>query len=860
MIKPVTTVTVVPNLPPGLERLRELAYNLRWSWDHETIALFRRLDRDLWERTGRNPVWMLGLISQQQLAAAAADEAFMAHLDRVCQSFDRYMDENTATWYSKHYGQRPATPLIAYFSTEFGLTECLRNYSGGLGVLSGDHLKSASDLGLPLVGVGVLYQEGYFSQYLNADGYQQEAYPINDYANQPVSRVMDKHNKPMLVSVPMPGRALYAQIWLVQVGRISLYLLDTNIPENKLDEDRNLTDRLYGGDRRQRIRQEFLLGIGGIQALQLLGLNPSVYHMNEGHSAFMGLERIRLMMQAHPGLTFQQARDICRTGNVFTTHTPVAAGLERFGFDLIDEHFGYMWQALGLTREQFIDLGRENMGSYELYSMAVLAINLSSAANGVSKLHGAVSRDMWQWMYPGLPKDEVPIGHVTNGIHVETWTSRDMGTLFDRYLDPSWREDPSNPDTWWDVDKIPDAELWRTHERRRERLVGFCRQRLRQQLEGRGAAQSEIKDADEVLNPDALTIGFARRFATYKRATLIFQDRARLARLLNNPDRPVQFIFAGKAHPHDIPGKELIKEIISIARLPEFRHKIVFLENYDMEIARAMTQGVDIWLNNPRRPKEASGTSGMKVIYNGGLNVSTLDGWWVEGYDPSVGWAIGNGEEYPESQEALQDTIEAQALYNLLEQDIIPLFYEKSRDGLPRGWIERVKNSIRKMAPFFNTARMVIEYTEQYYIPARDAYERLTQPDLSRGIAFSQWKQKLADAWPGVKVVRVETSSSELKIGSEQEVTAWVELGKLTPSDVTVQLYYGTLNTHGEILSGDTINMTPAPSPDGAGNTVYKFSTSLSYRTTGQHGVSVRVLPCHEDLPTPFQRGIIRWA
>ena len=428
-------------------------------------------NRDLWERTGRNPVWMLGLISQQQLTTAASDEAFMAHLDRVCQSFDRYMDKDTATWYSKHYGKTPDNPLIAYFSTEFGLTECLRNYSGGLGVLSGDHLKSASDLGLPLIGVGVLYQEGYFAQYLNADGYQQEAYPINDYANQPVTRVMDKNHKPMLVSVPMPGRTLYAQIWLVQVGRVSLYLLDTNISENRLPEDRNLTDRLYGGDRRQRIRQEFLLGIGGIQALQLLGLSPEVYHMNEGHSAFMGLERIRLMLEAHPGLTFQQARDICRTGNVFTTHTPVAAGLERFGFDLIDEHFGYMWQALGLTRDQFIDLGRENMGSYELFSMAVLAINLSSAANGVSKLHGAVSRDMWQWMYPGLPNDEVPIGHVTNGIHVETWTSREIGSLFDRYLDPSWRENPSNPDTWWDVDKIPDAELWRTHERRRERLV-----------------------------------------------------------------------------------------------------------------------------------------------------------------------------------------------------------------------------------------------------------------------------------------------------------------------------------------------------------------------------------------------------
>jgi glycogen phosphorylase len=857
MVKPVTTVRVVPNLPPSLERLRELAYNLRWSWDHETIALFRRLDRDLWEQTERNPVWMLGLISQHQLSAAASDEAFMAHLDRVCEAFDRYMSNTTTTWYAKHYGQ-PDKPNIAYFSTEFGLTECLRNYSGGLGVLSGDHLKSASDLGLPLVGVGILYQEGYFAQYLNADGYQQEAYPVNDYANQPVTRVMDQDNKPLLVSVPLVGHTLYAQLWRVQVGRVSLYLLDTNIAENPLPEDRNLTDRLYGGDRRQRIRQEILLGIGGIQALRLLGISPTVCHMNEGHSAFLGLERIRLLMAEQPELNFQQARDITRTGNVFTTHTPVAAGLERFGFDLIDEHFPYMWQALGISREEFIELGRENMGSYELYSMAVLAINLSSAANGVAKLHGIVSRTMWNWMYPGLPEEEVPIGHVTNGIHVETWTSREMGSLYDRYLDPMWREDPSNPNIWWDVDKVPDAELWRTHERRRERLVAFCRERLRRQLELRGASQAEITGAEEVLNPDALTIGFARRFATYKRATLLLQDRARLARILNDSDRPVQLIFAGKAHPHDIPGKEFIREIVNVARLPEFRHRIVFLENYDMGIARAMTQGVDVWLNTPRRPKEASGTSGMKVIYNGGLNASTLDGWWAEGYDPSVGWAIGNGEEYPENQENLQDTIEAQALYNLLEQDIAPLFYERSRDGLPRGWIDRVKNSIRKLAPFFNTTRMVIEYTDQYYMPARSHFERLTVPDLSRGIEFSQWKQHLIQEWPKIKVVKVETSGDELKIGSEQEVRAWVDLGELTAEDVTVQLYYGNLDTQGEILSGDTINMTP----DGKGNKppIYQFKTRIAYRSTGQHGLSVRVLPCHEDLPTPFQRGIVRWA
>lgn len=859
MIKPIATINVVPNIPPALERLRELAYNLRWSWDHETIALFRRLDRDLWEKTGRNPVWMLGRLTQDQLQDAADDEAFMAHLDRVCTAYDRYMDETTSTWYKMHYGPRPEKPIIAYFSTEFGLTECLRNYSGGLGVLSGDHMKSASDLGLPLVGVGILFQEGYFSQYLNPDGYQQEAYPINDYPNQPVRKALDAQGNPLLVRVPFPGRMLAAQIWHVQVGRVPLYLLDTNIPENPLLEDRNLTDRLYGGDRRQRIRQEILLGIGGLQALHLLGIDPLVCHMNEGHSAFLGLERIRTLMKAHPELSFDEARDICASGNLFTTHTPVAAGLERFGFDLIDEHFPYMWQELRISREQFFDLGRENMGGYELFSMPVLAVNISSAANGVAKLHGVVSRNMWQWMYPRLPREEVPVGHVTNGIHVETWTSREMGSLFDRYLDPSWREDPTRTQTWADIDRIPDAELWRTHERRRERLVAFCRDRLKQTLKARGFPQFEVDAADEALNPDALTIGFARRFATYKRATLIFSDPERLSRILNDPERPVQLIFAGKAHPHDMPGKEFIKNIVNMSRRPEFRNRVVFIENYDMAIARALVQGVDVWLNNPRRPLEASGTSGMKVIYNGGLNASTLDGWWDEGYDPSVGWAIGHGEEYPPEQDALQDKIEVEALYNLLEKDIVPLFYEqRSRDGLPREWISRVKRSIRKLAPFFNTTRMVQEYAANYYLPMAERCERLIQPDLVRGKAYAEWRRRLYNVWPKVRILEVKADGASLKIGTPQTVHATVDLGDLTPDEVIVQLYHGFLDTSGNIVEGQAVDMVPLK--HGNTGSVHDFATEIIFDATGQHGVSVRVLPQHPDLPTPYLRGIIAWA
>lgn len=859
MVKPVAKVDVKPSLPLSLERLRELAYNLRWTWDHETIVLFRRLDRDLWTETGSNPVWMLGRISQEVLQAAAEDEAFLAHLDRVCAAFDAYMAPDARTWYRRHFGDFDK-PFIAYFSMEYGLTECLRNYSGGLGVLSGDHLKSASDLGLPLVGVGLLYQEGYFHQYLNADGYQQQSYPLNDYANLPVQQVLNEDGTPLILELPIAQFKAKILVWKVQVGRVPLYLLDTNHPDNP-EEIRDLTDRLYGGDRRTRIRQEIVLGIGGIQLLEALGMRPTVCHMNEGHSAFLALERIRLMMKENPGMTFWQAADICATGNVYTTHTPVPAGLERFGYDLIDEHFPYLWQELGLTREQFHDLGREHMGGFDVFSLPVLALKVSAHANGVSQLHGAVSRTMWQWMFPQVPEDEVPIGSVTNGIHIESWISGEMISLFDRYLDPAWRKEPDNPDYWADVERIPDAELWRTHERRRERLVSFARRRLVAQLRARGAPQSEIEAASEVLNPDALTIGFARRFATYKRATLLFRDKERLARIVNDPDRPVQFIFAGKAHPHDHLGKELIKEIVKTAELPEFRHAMVFLENYDINVARYLVQGVDVWLNTPRRPNEASGTSGMKVIYNGGLNASILDGWWAEAYEPSVGWAIGAGEEYPQQEWDLQDYIEAQALYNLLEKDIIPAFYTRARDGLPREWIERIKASMRKLAPVFNTYRMVREYSEHYYLPSHQRFVTLTQPDLTRGREFADWMARVRANWRDVRIERVLVEPQQLTVRDEISVHAFVDLGALRPEDVTVQLYYGALDSRGEIVVGETMDMQHCcPENPGQPRNVHEFYTTLNYPTTGQRGISVRVLPRHDDLINPIMTNLITWA
>jgi len=855
MVQPVARVKVAPKLPRQLKRLEELAYNLRWAWDHESIALFRRLDPEMWEDTNHNPVWLLGRLSQDRLKAMVDDSSFMAHYERVCQSFDEYMDAKS-TWYTDEYGDLKEHPTVAYFSMEFGLTECLQNYSGGLGVLSGDHLKSASDLNIPLIGVGLLYQEGYFQQYLNADGFQQESYPINDYANLPVTLQTDNDGNPIMISVPLPGRELYAQIWKVQVGRVELYLLDSNVDANPSEEDRNLTDRLYGGDRRTRIRQEILMGIGGIRALRALGIKADIYHMNEGHSAFLLLERIKNYMQ-EDGLNLDQAKQLTASSSVFTIHTPVPAGLERFGFDLIDEHFTDLMNELGMSRDQFIDLGREDMGTYELFSMSVMALNLSSGANGVAQLHGVVSRDMWQWVYPDVPVHEVPITAITNGIHVQTWVSREMAQLFDRYLDPAWRLEESRPEVWEGVNSIPDAELWRTHDRRRERLVAFARTRLREQLINRGVSQTAIEEADEVLNPDALTIGFARRFATYKRATLIFRDLERLRKMVTDEDRPVQFIFAGKAHPHDNEGKELIRQIVNASRDPDFRNSIVFLENYDMNVARYMVQGVDVWLNNPRRPKEASGTSGMKVIYNGGLNCSIPDGWWAEAYSPEVGWSIGNGEEYGQDEWEHQDYIESQALYNILEQDIIPLFYNQTRDGLPREWISRVKLSMTRLAPFFNTYRMVQQYTDEFYMPRFDVVQSMVKPNFDETNAFTAWRQNLDNVWHDVHVLEVDAEQGDVAVGSKTEISAKIKLGSLTPDDVKVQLYYGILDTMGQIMDGEAIDMELA---DDHGDGVYSFKTKHTYTVTGNVGFSVRVMPYHDYLHTTFLPNKIVWA
>ncbi len=852
-VKAIETFNVIPALPPELERMPEIAHNLLWGWRHGIRALFRRLDPELWEQTLRNPVRMLGIIDQARLSEAAEDPAFLAHYNRVCQELDQYM-EATHTWY--RVARQGADSLtLAYFSAEFAITDCVPIYSGGLGVLAGDHLKSASDLGLPLVGVSLLYQQGYFRQYLNADGWQQEAYSDHDFFTMPVQPARLPGGEPLLLNIPLGGRLIKVQVWKAQVGRVPVYLLDTNVPGNP-PVDRDITDRLYGGDLDMRMRQEIVLGIGGMRALKALGIRPTVCHMNEGHTAFLALERIRQTMEEH-GLDFDQAREVTSAGQVFTTHTPVSAGNDFFAPALVDSYFASYYRELGLDRDRFLGLGRTRPEDpHEAFGMTVLALRLSAHRNGVSRLHERTAKRMWGDLWGEAPEGEVPIKHITNGVHVESWISHDLTELLDTYLGPRWREKPGDAEAWQYVKRIPPEELWRTHERRRERLVAFARRRLRVQLEGRGASPLELARADEALDPRVLTIGFARRFATYKRATLLLQDVMRLARMLNNPDRPVQLIFAGKAHPNDDPGKEMIRDIVHLSRHEEFRKRIVFLEDYDLDIARYMVQGADVWINTPRRPLEASGTSGMKAAANGVLNVSILDGWWDEAYSLDVGWAIGRGEEYPD--EASQDQVESGALYELLETQVAPMFYERGADNLPRRWVARMKSAMRALSPEYNTHRMVREYTTDTYVPASECTRILSEDDFARARKLAAWKRRVKQHWEGVRVESVlQRSADTLKVGGTAQVQAKVRLGELEPDDVAVQLYSGRVDARGNIADPSITSMHPVSASDG----IALFEgTAAPCSASGLHGYTVRVLPRHPTLSNAWDLKVVRWA
>ena len=866
-MKTVRTFTVKPSLPEALADLRVVANNLYWSWHDEIAEIFRRIDYDLWKQCSHNPIKMLGMVSQARLEDLARNEGFVYQLKQARQKLDQTL--NSPSWYNKIYAKEGRDSLVAYFSAEFGIHESLPIYSGGLGILAGDHLKSASDLGIPLVGVGLLYQNGYFRQYLNTDGWQQEHYLENDFHNMPLEMMRKEDGHPLRVDVQFPERNVQVQIWKVHVGRTRLFLLDTNLPENT-PFDRTITQTLYGGENEMRICQEIILGIGGLKALFAMKLEPTVCHMNEGHAAFMALERVRKLRSRH-NMSFDEALEAAKASNVFTVHTPVAAGNDEFPVEMMDKYFGHYYGTLGINREQFLALGRVHPDDeHESFKMPVLALRTSSYRNGVSQLHGEVSRKIWSGLWPDMPVTEVPVYSITNGIHAKTWLSAELNSLFERYLGAHWAGEAVDKSIWHNLDQVPDEEIWRIHQRCKERMVGFARQRLKRQLQRRGAFHTELSWAEEVLDPEALTIGFARRFATYKRGNLLLREPQRLIKLLTNTETPVQFIFAGKAHPRDTAGKEIIRQLVHFAsENPEIRRRLVFLEDYDIDIARYMVQGVDIWLNNPRRPMEASGTSGMKAALNGVMNMSTLDGWWCEGYIPDGGWIIGAGEEYDDL--SYQDQVESQAIYNLLEQEIVPLFFNRAKDRLPRRWIRRMKNTIKWCAPRFNTNRMVADYTRKFYHAADTNWEELTANEMDRVKALTAWKSATRQAWSDLEIRNVEVQNldgqafdgrggdqPDLRVGSEVRIQAQIHLGRLNPEDISVQIYHGRVDSTGKIEDGQVAEMKYTDESLDH-DRVARFDGTIPCRVSGRHGFALRILPRHADLVEAYEPGMILW-
>ena len=700
-------------IAPVQERLWALARNLWWSWDHDSVALFRDLDPGPWRQCNHNPISLLGDIPLAGIERRAAELVLHSRINYAYRRQWEYLQADR-TWGARHAGVLRPHP-VAYFSAEFGLHESIPIYSGGLGILAGDHIKSASDLDIPLVGIGLFYGQGYFRQRLDRDGWQQEEYIQNDVNQQPMEPAIGVNGEPVTVQIETRTGCIRARVWRVKVGRCDLLLLDSNV-EGNAPEDRELTSRLYGGDRRIRIRQELLLGVGGFRALKAMGITPGVLHLNEGHSGFVVLEAIHDRMHEE-GVNFDAAVPGVSREVVFTTHTPVPAGHDRFNDDLIEEHLGPLRERLGLSRDRLMDLGRENPGNKdEDFCMTVLGLRIARRANAVSALHGEVSRAMWKGLSPGKSEDRVPIGHITNGVHVPSWLAPQMSRLYDRHLGAGWQQHGAEAKIWEGIENVDDGELWETHLSLKLQLLEFVRARAMKQADLRGESPETRIRLGGVLSPDALTIGFARRFATYKRANLILADIEKLATMVNDPKRPVQFVFAGKAHPLDEPGKKVLQQIAQMMRDSQFADKFVFVEDYDINVGRHFVQGVDVWLNNPRRPLEASGTSGQKVVLNGGLNLSVLDGWWAEAYDGRNGFAIGTGRTH--SNMNVHDTRDGEDLYRVLREEVIPLYYQRDRDGLPRGWIKRMKRTIRTLGWRFNADRMVMDYTLKCYVPA----------------------------------------------------------------------------------------------------------------------------------------------
>jgi starch phosphorylase len=844
------TYQVHPNIPENLSFLEILSRNMWWCWKKDAIELFRRIDPPLWAKSGRNPIAFLAKISQQRLELLAGDEGYIAHLERVKEEFQsRVLDPVERNEY-------PIGPneTIAYFSMEFGIHESLPLFAGGLGILSGDHLKASSNLELPLTGLGLMYHHGYFRQFLNPEGWQQEAYPETDLYNLPAERIRDGAGNDLKVTVAGPQGPIHAIVWKIMIGRIPLYLLDTNTTDNP-PAYREITSRLYAGDGKIRLAQEILLGIGGMRALRAMGIKTKVLHMNEGHSAFASLERLAQTMTEYQ-VDLKTALEIIPRTTVFTTHTPVAAGHDEFPVEQVRPYVEPFEELLGISADNILSWGQpEGSNSNSPLSMFILALHMAAKCNGVSRLHGAVARRMWSFVWPDRPEEEVPISHVTNGMHISSFISQEFAYLFDRYLGPEWYMGSRKPENIKHIDDIYDEELWRAHEMNRARLVRTCRQQLVKQYARRNAPHNVLEAVDSVLDQDTLTIAFARRFATYKRASLLLQDQDRLESIINNETKPVQFIFAGKAHPKDNEGKELIKRLFQFAAKPEVRDKIIFLEDYDMHLARHLFQGADVWLNTPRRPYEACGTSGMKAAINGVVNVSILDGWWCEGYSEERGWRIGNGEVYEDH--SYQDAVESQALYNVLENEVIPCFYDRKNGNLPACWLQKMKASMKMVMESFCSLRMVSDYESRYYLPAAKRLNSLLAENAEEAKKLAAQIKRLRSFWDSIKIEPPSRESREpCRVGDSFKVTSEVNLGELKPEEVDVELYYGHIKSLEELTSS---HIEPMQVLENRDNGNYLYGCTLNCEISGRFGFTVRVAPRGDERIKSTPR-LLTWA
>jgi len=845
-------ITVNPQLPKKIGRLSEIANNLWWSWNTEFLKLFKKIDIDLWEKCGKNPVKFLKQVDQEKLEEIAENAEFIKEYNKNVENYEGYINSKN-TWFNKTYPNNK-NDVIAYFSAEYGLDEILPIYSGGLGMLSGDHLKSSSDLGIPLVAVGLLYKNGYFHQKINKAGGQVSEYQDIELNNLPIIPVKKETGEDLIISVNMPKKKLYLKVWKIQVGRVSLYLLDSDIEEN-IEEYRGITLRLYGGDQEMRIQQEIVLGIGGVTALRELGINPTVYHMNEGHSSFLVLELIRLIMEEKK-VSFNIAKDIVTAKTVFTTHTPVPAGNDIFPTSLVETYFKDFWVPLGISKEEFLELGmKPKEENKTTFNMGILALKIAGKKNGVSKLHGAVSRELFGEVWPEITPNESPITYVTNGIHTCTWLAPTLKELYNKYLIPYWQDKIHEDETWERINKIPDEELWKEHTLRKERLFKLVKENVTSRLRNNGMHYDQIKDITSKLNPNALTIGFARRFATYKRATLIFKDLERITQILNDETRPVQLIFAGKAHPKDIEGQNLIKRIHEISMMPQFKGKIFLLEGYNMEVSRHLISGVDVWLNNPRRPMEASGTSGEKASVNGVVNFSILDGWWAEGYNQKNGWAIGTNAEYYSYEE--QDIADSESIYNILENKIIPAYYNKQENGISKEWLTLMKNSIISTGGKYSTSRMLVDYANQLYMPLCELTNKYYR-NIDIVTEYNNVKKGLILNWEDIVIEQSNNLDNiSMDAGKNIEVACNIKLPNIDVENIEAQVYYGKILDNGTIENISIIPMTLSKSDNE--KRTYTYNAKIELKTGGNYGYTFRVMPKHEMLLDSANLNLVKW-